>query len=318
MHRGGAVLAGVDGIKGMAASGFGRKAFRDGRTFCSPRLRWRPLSHRIVSRVTAVLIAAACFPTVCLPAAAQATSTDAVSCGKTSFNGASYAWCEVDPAAIEVRLFLNNGRGAPFAHFSSLKKHLAARGARLVFAMNGGMYHQDRRPVGHYVEAGEETMRVNTNEGPGNFHLLPNGVFFVKGDGAGRRAGVMESARYLREAGDVQYATQSGPMLVIDGAPHPKFLPDSTSLKRRNGVGARADGVLVFAISDAGVTFHDFAEFFRKEMKTPNALYLDGTISRLYAPSLGRNDAGVAMGPIIAATTIAATTIAPAKREDAP
>ena len=88
-------------------------------------------------------------------------------------------------------------------------------------------------------------------------------------------------------------------MLVIDGALHPKFLIDATSRKRRNGVGVRADGTVVFAISDTAVTFHEFASYFRDTLKTPNALYLDGAISRFYAPEIERNDPGLPMGPIV-------------------
>jgi len=88
-------------------------------------------------------------------------------------------------------------------------------------------------------------------------------------------------------------------MLVIDGALHPRFLVDATSRKRLNGVGVKEDGSVVFVLSDTPVTFHVFASYFRDDLKTPNALYLDGAISRLYAPELSRADAGVAMGPIV-------------------
>ena len=95
-------------------------------------------------------------------------------------------------------------------------------------------------------------------------------------------------------------------MLVIGGEIHPRFLPDSDSLKRRNGVGVTETGEAVFVLSDSAVRFYDFATFFRDEMKTPNALYLDGTISRLYAPELDRNDPGAAMGPIVGVVAPAA------------
>jgi uncharacterized protein YigE (DUF2233 family) len=88
-------------------------------------------------------------------------------------------------------------------------------------------------------------------------------------------------------------------MLVIGGKIHPRFIPDSTSRKRRNGVGVRRDGTAVFALSDGLVTFDRFARLFKDTLKTPNALYLDGTISRIHAPELGRSDPGVAMGPIV-------------------
>lgn len=95
-------------------------------------------------------------------------------------------------------------------------------------------------------------------------------------------------------------------MLVIDGDIHPRFLPESDSLKRRNGVGVTEDGDVIFVLADSPVRFYDFATYFRDELKTPNALYLDGTISRLYAPELERNDPGVAMGPIVGVVAPAA------------
>jgi uncharacterized protein YigE (DUF2233 family) len=68
----------------------------------------------------------------------------------------------------------------------------------------------------------------------------------------------------------------------------------------RNGVGTSAAGDrVVFAISQERVSFHDFALLFRDGLGLPEALYLDGRISRLHAPAIGRSDAGVRMGPIV-------------------
>ncbi|MCB1390422.1 MAG: phosphodiester glycosidase family protein, partial [Rhodobacteraceae bacterium] len=90
------------------------------------------------------------------------------------------------------------------------------------------------------------------------------------------------------------------PMLVIDGALHPRFLPDSDSLHVRNGVGVSADGHDAwFVISDEPVTFHRFARVFRDVLGVPDALYLDGSVSRLYAPELGRDDWGLPLGPVV-------------------
>ena len=78
------------------------------------------------------------------------------------------------------------------------------------------------------------------------------------------------------------------------------FLPDSTSRYIRNGVGSSADGQkLVFAISNSSVTFHEFGRLFRDYLKMPQALFLDGNISRIYAPELGRSDLGFQLGPMI-------------------
>ena len=112
---------------------------------------------------------------------------------------------------------------------------------------------------------------------------------------------VYETLAFENERPACRDATQSGPMLVIDGALHPRFLPDGTSRRIRNGVGTSEDGSRAwFAISNAPVNFHDFARLFQEHLGLGQALYLDGNISRLYAAELGRNDHGFPLGPMIA------------------
>jgi len=217
-------------------------------------------------------------------------------CRDLSHAGKPFSICEVDLGSEDLRLFLYDDRGDPFGQFSAIDRVLNAEGRKLGFAMNAGMYHPDRAPVGHYVEDGLELMRVIPNAGPGNFGLLPNGVFCLRTE----RADVIETLRYVEEKPACKHATQSGPMLVINGALHPRFLPASTSRYIRNGVGTSADGKrAIFAISNSPVTFHEFGTLFRDVIDVPNALYFDGNISRLYAPGIGRNDLGFALGPIV-------------------
>ncbi len=231
-----------------------------------------------------------------LSAALWAAQAAAVTCEKTTHDDKRYTVCTVDAATEEMRLFLNDADGAVLGHFSSVNEALEGDGKRLAFAMNAGMYHDDRSPVGHYVEDGQEQMRVISNPGPGNFGLLPNGVFCIR-EG---RADVFETLDFVDQAPECRFASQSGPMLVIDGALHPRFLPDSTSRYIRNGVGTSDDGTrVVFAISEDYVTFHEFGSLFRDVLNTPNALFFDGNISRMYERVSNRSDVGFSLGPIV-------------------
>ncbi len=216
-------------------------------------------------------------------------------CHEAVFEGEGYAVCEA-AAGEDLRLYLDDTEGARLGTFERLADSLEHDSRRLVFAMNAGMYHPDRRPVGLYVEEGHEVSRLVTRAGPGNFGLVPNGVFCIRDGGFA----VIETRTFAAESPDCRFASQSGPMLVIGGALHPRFLADSDSRYVRNGVGVTADGTRAyFVISDGAVNFHSFARFFRDGLGLSAALYFDGNISRLYAPAIGRDDFGFPMGPMV-------------------
>jgi uncharacterized protein YigE (DUF2233 family) len=229
-----------------------------------------------------------------LPGFAHAASLVPGECQTVQHEARDYAVCTVT-VDQDLRLF-HSGPDGLYGGFAAINQSLGAKGQKLGFAMNAGMYAPDRSPLGLYIENGVESQAIVTADGPGNFGMRPNGVFCAGPDGFS----VTESRAFAAAPQPCRIATQSGPMLVIDGALHPRFLVDSDSVYIRNGVGVSADGrTAFFAISDSRVTFHQFARLFRDVLMTPNALYLDGSISRLYAPALGRHDRGLPLGPII-------------------
>ncbi len=218
----------------------------------------------------------------------------AADCRSLDHDGRGFTVCTAVLGQDDLRLFLSAPDGRPFASFERVNTALAP--AKLGFAMNAGMYHPDRSPVGLYLENGVQAGKLVTSDGPGNFGLLPNGVFCIAPDGFR----VIETRAYAKNPPDCSYASQSGPLLVIGGNLHPRFLPTSDSRYVRNGVGVSTDGqTAYFAISDDRVNFTEFARMFRDALKVPDALYFDGSISRLYAPEIGRNDPGFAFGPVV-------------------
>lgn len=193
----------------------------------------------------------------------------------------------------DLQLFLNDPSQQPLLKFENIKKQLHSC-QRLEFAMNAGMYHPDYAPVGLYIENRKQLTGLNEQQGFGNFFMQPNGVVAWNDQQA-----VIETTQDFKTSRfKANYATQSGPMLIIDGKINPKFLADSDSLKIRNGVGIK-DNTLYFVITRNRVNFYQFAQFFKDELNIDNALYLDGSISSLYLPKIYREDRRYSLGPMI-------------------
>ncbi|MDE0843171.1 MAG: phosphodiester glycosidase family protein [Psychrobacter pacificensis] len=221
--------------------------------------------------------------------------TDSWSC-QTKDSPFTYSVCRVDASGLtsdrySLQLFWQASNDQSLLTFDTLLSTLP-KTETLNFAMNAGMYNENYAPIGYTVIKGKEVKTLNLKEGGGNFHLLPNGVMWWDKTG---HVQITESHALDEQInnGNAQpwYATQSGPMLVINDKIHPEFNPDSTSIKLRNGAGICRDGSIQFVNTDEPVTFYQFATLFKDELGCPNALFLDGGIaSALYAPSIDKQD----------------------------
>ncbi len=216
---------------------------------------------------------------------------------RVNFLGHSFLTYSVDIKNNQLQLFHSDKKDRPYRNFKNLIFDLNKKKKTLLFAMNGGMYLKDNSPQGLYIENGKEIKKLNTKKHDyGNFYLEPNGVFAFSDS----EAIVQETASFEKNQLTWNYATQSGPMLVIDGQLHPKFRKGSKNLHIRNGVGISSNGKIIFAISEKRVNFHTFASLFRDHFHCSNALYLDGAISKIYIPNLDRRDSTGNLGPLIA------------------
>ncbi len=204
----------------------------------------------------------------------------------------------VDPQKQAIQFYWKDDKQQNFKSILNLKNWLQNNNRNLVFAMNGGMYKEDNSPLGLYIENGKKVSVLNTSQGNGNFYLKPNGVFYITKNNL---AVICNTLNFVGN-GSVKYATQSGPMLVIDGKIHATFQQKSTNLNIRNGVGILPNNKIIFAMSKKEINFYDFANYF-KSMGCKNALYLDGLVSRTYLPEINWIQTDGNFGVIIGVTT---------------
>ena len=203
----------------------------------------------------------------------------------------------VNPKKQNLEFFWKNEKGENFKNAENLISWLKSKNKKLLFSTNGGMYKKDNSPQGLFIENKIVKSEIDTSNGNGNFYLKPNGVFYLTTD---KNPMICKTEDFVNN-GKIKYATQSGPMLVIDGEIHTAFKKNSTNLNIRNGVGILPNNQIVFVISKKEINFYDFAEYFKK-LGCKNALYLDGFVSRTYLPEKNWKQIDGNFGVIIGVT----------------
>lgn len=230
-------------------------------------------------------------------------------CRAVVFEDAALTHCTADPALHRIAMANLGADKQPFGSLAAFAG--TTDSAAIAFAVNGGMYGDDLKPIGYFVQNGERLADLNradgAKEGGGNFYMKPNGVFF----GTGGKWQVLGSNTFFNTIGDrPEFGTQSGPLMLVEGKLHPEIQDNGPSRAIRNGVGVDASGKAHFVISDVPVSFGQLARYFRDVVKVSNALYLDGQVSSLWDPASGRMDKG-RVGPIIVVTKQEAASAGP-------
>src|SRR5271157_2527782 len=164
-----------------------------------PGIRYAERCDMPRARTIAFLLAAATSLTTHNNSGLAATQP----CRSMEYQRNAYTICEVDLREHTVRLYWKRSDGTPYASLSALPRALEGESGRLLFATNAGMFDPALKPVGLYVEQGRELVHVNTRSGYGNFHMKPNGVFYISGD----RAAVAETRAFLKRRAQADLAT---------------------------------------------------------------------------------------------------------------
>ncbi len=185
----------------------------------------------------------------------------------------------VNPKTQDLKFFWKDDKGNILKSILNLKNYVESNNMSLIFAMNGGMYKKDSTPLGLFIKNKEKLSSINTAEGNGNFYMKPNGIFYITKE---KSPIICKTSEFIYSE-NIEFATQSGPMLLINGEIHPSFKKGSSNLNIRNGVGILPDNNILFAMSKTEINFYDFASYFA-DLGCVNALYLDGFVSRCYLP----------------------------------
>ena len=204
----------------------------------------------------------------------------------------------VNPHKDSLALFWKNDEGKQIRSFENLSVFTQSKNKKLIFAMNGGIYMKNGTPLGIYINNHtiEHPININKN-GEGNFYLQPNGIFYITND----LSPLICKTENFPDAKNIKYATQSGPLLLIDSIINPLFNKESCNTNIRNGVGILPNNQVVFIISNHKVNFYEFAAFF-KSLGCKDALYLDGYVSSIFLPDKGINSTDDNFGVMIGVT----------------
>ncbi|MDR1761369.1 MAG: phosphodiester glycosidase family protein [Bacteroidales bacterium] len=203
----------------------------------------------------------------------------------------------VDTKTQDLKFYWKDDTSMILKSIQNLKNYVESKDSTLIFAMNGGMFNKNFFPHGLFIQNKNTLSALDTTDGNGNFYLKPNGVFYITTDNIPFICNTTDFVNH----GEIKYATQSGPMLIINGQIHSAFKEDSKNLNIRNGVGILPDNKVVFAMSKEEINFYDFAKYFQS-LGCKNALYLDGFVSRTYLPEQNWMQTGGNFGVIIGVT----------------
>lgn len=202
---------------------------------------------------------------------------------------------DLDSHTVSTHLYQPHSQ-TNYSNIATLKQHLQTP----LMITNAGMFTPEHQPEGLYIEDGKKLFDLDTlNPNNGlNFYLQPNGVFYTTKN---HTAHIVKTEDFKNDSSIVS-ATQSGPMLVIDGKLHPAFKKESTSLHIRSGVGIISNKKVVFACTIDKSNFYYFASTFKDIFGCKDALFLDGAISLMYIKGINDNTLSGDFGPMISIT----------------
>ena len=229
------------------------------------------------------------------------------------FGHSKYRILFIDPTKNDIHLH-NNGSGDLAPLGDSWRYFLNEKKIKPYAVVNAGMYELNGAAKGLLIEDKILKHQIDLiDKGAGNFYMQPNGLFYQDTKG---QFGILDTKAFnakfetgklkkSQESSTLNFATQSGPMLVKNNVINSQFIFNSSNFNIRNGVGISTKWkrkLVVLVISDTKVNFYDFAFLFKSILGCENALYLDGAISKMYVKGEKLRDLSGELGPTLLVT----------------
>jgi uncharacterized protein YigE (DUF2233 family) len=216
-----------------------------------------------------------------LPLAASGANLIQLQVGDVTFAG-----CEIDLRKDKLAMHWKSDTGRIYGSLRMLDASLRKQGKTVVCGSNGGIFDESQKPLGLYIENGTLLRRPNLRRsGYGNFYLQPNGVLVLYGE----RAEIVTTNEYEAKSDAekrlIEFANQSGPILIHNGELNPLFIPGSTNTTTRNAVCVRGPASVMLVAALDPINFHGFALALKDRFECQSALYLDGSVSTFYPSS---------------------------------
>lgn len=227
---------------------------------------------------------------------------------KIDFRGTLYYAFIANTDSNKIQLHWKRKDGSKFLSLGNVLSYLQSKKENVLMITNAGMYTPNFEPQGLFIDGHRNKLRpldTNNPKTDANFYLRPNGVFFVDTFGKSHIEATENFQKLdTSKQNIIEFATQSGPMLLYDGKINDKFSQGSSNRKIRSGVGQINSTNSVFAISKDDANFFDFALLFKDVFGCKDALFLDGAISMMYLKDIDSTSIGGQFGPLISITSI--------------
>ena len=126
----------------------------------------------------------------------QGQTTDIVK-NKISHYGDKYFLYIGNPNKHRYKFFWKRKSGLAYKYPDVVSQNFSEKNAPLLL-VNGGIFEKDLKPLGLYIESGEELSDINLKRPArfiGNFYMQPNGVFFVTNRG---EVDIKETSEFIK------------------------------------------------------------------------------------------------------------------------